>query len=226
MMTERLQPAALVQNKLLAALPADELARWQPNLEQVELKVGQVLSESGNAPAYLYFPTTAIVSLLYVTRDGASSEVAVVGRDGAVGIALVMGGNATPSQAVVHSAGQALRVRAQLLKDEVLKAGPLMFMLLRYAHELMAQVAQTAACNRYHSIDQLMCRRLLMGLDRSRGAELKMTHELLANLLGVRREGVSAAAHKLRREGVIDYSRGNIVVMDRQRLQRRTAECR
>ena len=212
-------------NQLLAALPDAAWARWQPHLEPVDLAVGQVLCESGNAPAFVIFPTTAIVSLLYVTRDGATAEVAVVGNDGVVGISLVMGGNATPSQAVVQSAGQGYRLRAQAVKNEVQQAGPVLQMLLRYAQDLIAQVAQTAACNRYHSIDQLMCRRLLMGLDRSTSDELVMTHELLANLLGVRREGVTAAAHRLQQAGAIRYSRGRIVVVDRQGLEMRSGVC-
>ena len=212
-------------NQLLAALPDAAWARWQPHLEPVDLAVGQVLCESGNSPAFVIFPTTAIVSLLYVTRDGATAEVAVVGNDGVVGISLVMGGNATPSQAVVQSAGQGYRLRAQAVKNEVQQAGPVLQMLLRYAQDLIAQVAQTAACNRYHSIDQLMCRRLLMGLDRSTSDELVMTHELLANLLGVRREGVTAAAHRLQQAGAIRYSRGRIVVVDRQGLEMRSGVC-
>ncbi len=212
------------QNQLLAALPDTEWRRLQPFLEMVELPLGQVLSESGRIPAYVYFPTTAIVSLLYMTENGASSEIAVVGNDGVVGIPLFMGGNATPSQAVVQSAGQGYRLRAQLVKDEVDRAGPVLHMLLRYTQTMIAQVAQTAACNRYHSIDQLMCRRLLLGLDRLSSDVLVMTQELMANLLGVRREGVTAAALKLQQAGVIRYSRGHIVVLDRQRLEQRTCE--
>jgi CRP-like cAMP-binding protein len=172
----------------------------------------------------VYFPTTAIVSLLYLTQDGACSEIAVVGNDGVVGISLIMGGNATPSQAVVQSAGQGYRMRAQVAKDEVDLAGSALMLLMGYTQSLMAQVAKTAACNRYHSIDQLLCRRLLLGLDRLPSDGMKMTQELLANLLGVRREGVTAAAHKLQRAGVIRYSRGNIDVLDRQRLQQGSAE--
>ena len=206
-------------NQLLAGLGDAEWGRWLPYLEAVDLPLGQVLSESGRAPAYVYFPTTAIVSLLYVTEDGASSEIAVVGKDGVVGISLVMGGNATPSQAVVQNAGRAYRLRAQAVKEEVDRAGPVLMMLLRYTQTLMAQVAQTAACNRYHSIDQLLCRRLLMGLDRLPSAAMVMTQELLANLLGVRREGVTAAALKLQQAGVIRYSRGRIDVLDRSGLE-------
>lgn len=210
------------QNLLLAGLPEAEWSRWQPCLEPVQLSLGQVLSESGRAPAYVYFPTTAIVSLLYMTQDGASSEIAVVGNDGVVGISLFMGGNSMPGEAVVQSAGQGYRLRAQAVRDELDHAGPVLKMVLGYTHALMAQVAQTAACNRYHSIDQLMCRRLLMNLERLPSAAMVMTQELLANLLGVRREGVTAAALRLQHEGVIRYSRGHIDVLDRQRLQQHT----
>ena len=209
-------------NQLLHALPAEEWARWQPYLESVELTLGQVLSESGRTPAYVYFPTTAIVSLLYMTEDGASSEIAVVGNDGVVGISLFMGGNTTPSQAVVQSAGQGYRLRAQQVTSEVDRGGVVLQMLLRYTQTLIAQVAQTAACNRYHSIDQLLCRRLMMGLERLPSDALVMTQELLASLLGVRREGVTAAALRLQQAGVIRYSRGRIDVLDRQLLQQRS----
>jgi CRP-like cAMP-binding protein len=225
MNTPRCQPARATDttnprdNQLLAGLGEAEWGRWQPYLERVDLALGEVLSESGHTPSYVYFPTTAIVSLLYVTQDGASSEIAVVGKDGVVGISLFMGGNATPSQAVVQSAGQAYRLRAQAVREEVDRAGPVLMMFLRYTQTLIAQVAQTAACNRYHSIDQLLCRRLLMGLDRLPSAAMVMTQELLANLLGVRREGVTAAALKLQQAGVIRYSRGRIDVLDRGRLE-------
>ena len=211
-------------NQLLRDLPDQEWERWQPYLESVDLSRGQVLSESGRTPAYVYFPTTAIVSLVYMTEDGASSEIAVVGNDGVVGISLFMGGNTTPSQAVVQSAGQGYRLRAQQVTGEVERGGAVLQMLLRYTQALMAQVAQTAACNRYHSIDQLLCRRLLMGLERQRSDALLMTQELLASLLGVRREGVTAAALKLQQAGVIRYSRGRIDVLDRQRLAQRSGQ--
>ena len=211
-------------NLLLAGLPDAEWKRWQHELERVELQLGQVLSESGRAPAFVYFPTTAIISLLYRTRDGDSSEIAVVGKDGVVGVSLFMGGNSTPSEAVVQNAGHAYRLRAQFLKDEMGQSGPVLKILLGYAHALMTQVAQTAACNRYQSIDQLMCRRLLMGLERLPSEALTMTQELLANLLGVRREGVTAAALKLQRAGVIRYSRGHIAVLDRHMLQARSGQ--
>jgi CRP-like cAMP-binding protein len=213
------------KNQLLAALPDAEWDRWRAHLEPVDLALGRVLCESGSTPAYAYFPTTAIVSLLYTTNDGASAEIAVVGNDGVVGISLFMGGNATPSQAVVQSAGKSYRLRAQAVKNEIDRSGPALSMLLRYTQAVIAQVAQTAMCNRYHSIDQQLCRRLLVGLDRSATDELVMTQELAANLLGVRREGVTAAALKLQQAGVIRYRRGHIAVLDRQRLEQRTCEC-
>jgi CRP-like cAMP-binding protein len=213
------------QNQLLGALPEVEWNRWQPYLEPVELGFRQVLCDSRSTPAYVYFPTTAIVSLLYMTRDGASAEIAVVGRDGVVGIALFMGGDAKPSQAVVQSAGQGYRLRAQSVRNEIDRAGPVLKMLLRYTQAVITQVAQTAVCNRYHSIDQQLARRLLLGLDRSPSDDLVMTQELVASLLGVRREGVTAAAHRLQQAGVIRYSRGHISVLDRQRLEQRTCEC-
>ena len=189
------------------------------------MPLGQVLSESGRTQSHVYFPTTAIVSLVYMTQNGGSAEVAVVGNDGAVGISLFMGGNATPSQAVVQSAGKGYRLRAQLVKEALDCAGPVLAMLLRYTQAVISQVAQTALCNRYHSIDQQICRRLLLGLDRLPSDEMVMTQELLASLLGVRREGVTAAALKLQQAGVIRYSRGHINVLDRNRLEQRTCEC-
>ncbi len=207
------------ENHLLAKLPEAEWGRWAPCLERVDLLQGQVLSESGRAAAYVYFPTTAIVSLLYMTVEGESSEFAVVGKDGVVGISLFMGGNATPSHAVVQSPGWAYRLRAQAARDEIQRAGPVLMMMLQYTQDLMAQVTQTAACNRYHSIEQLLCRRLLLSLDRVPSRVLFMTQELLANLLGVRREGVTAAALKLQQAGLIRYSRGRIDVLDRKRLE-------
>ena len=213
------------QNQLLATLLDADWGRWQPHLELVDLPRGMVLCESGNVPAYAYFPTTAIVSLLSTTEDGASSEIAVVGNDGVVGISLFMGGDATPSRALVQGAGQGYRLRAQVIKNEANRGSPLLFMLLRYTQAMIAQVAQTAMCNRYHSIDQQLCRRLLLSLDRSSSDELAMTQEVLASLLGVRREGVTAAALKLQHAGVIRYSRGHISVLDRQRLEQRTCEC-
>ena len=223
----RSETSGLLQNHLLDSLgetASAELASWLPHLEPVELCFGQVLCESGVTPAYAYFPTTSIVSLVYLTQDGASAEIAVVGNDGMVGISIFMGGIATPNRAVVQSAGAGYRLRAQAVKDEALCAGPVLTVLLRYAQSLIAQVAQTAACNRYHSIDQLLCRRLLLGLDRLPSSQLAMTQESVSNLLGVRREGVTAAARKLQDDGVIRYSRGNIAVLDRPRLEARTCE--
>ena len=212
------------QNKLIAALPADAWLRWAGQLERVDLTLGQVLVEPGRTAEYVYFPTTAIVSLLYMTQDGESSEIAVVGNDGVVGISLFMGGESSPNWSVVQSAGQCYRLRGQTIKNEVERAGVVLMMLLRYTQAMMGQVAQTAACNRYQSIDQLLCRRLLLSLDRLQSHALVMTQELLANLLGVRREGVTAAALRLQQAGVIRYSRGKIVVLDREQLEQRTSE--
>lgn len=213
------------QNQLIAALPDVSLRRWQTFLGPVELVRGQVLCESRKTPSWVYFPTTAIVSLLYLTREGESAEIAVVGNDGVVGISMLMGGDASTSQAVVQSAGQALRLPMHVLKGEIEHGGPVLDLLLRYTQGVIAQVAQTAVCNRLHSIDQQLCRRLLLGLDRLPSNELEMTQELVSNLLGVRREGVTVAALKLQHAGVIRYSRGHIVVLDRQRLERQACEC-
>ncbi|WP_394787092.1 Crp/Fnr family transcriptional regulator [Rhodoferax sp.] len=213
------------KNQLLASLSDAEWSRWQPYVEPVELALGQVLCEAGRTPQYVVFPTTAIVSLLYVTEDGESSEVAVVGNDGVVGISLFMGGGTTPNRIVVQSAGQGYRLSAQVVKAEAQCGGPVLLMLLRYTQALMAQVAQTAACNRHHSIDQQLCRRLLQGLDRLQSDDLEMTQELAASLLGVRREGVTVAARKLQLAGIISYRRGHILVQDRKRLEQRTCEC-
>ena len=211
-------------NQLLASLPAVEAASWAVQLERVELCAGQVLSEPGSAPAHVYFPVTAIVSLLYTTADGDCSEVAVVGCDGLVGLSVFMGGNATPHQAVVQSAGWAWRLPARTVKAEINRSAAVLMMMLDYTQAFVAQVARTAACNRYHSIDQLLCRRLLLGLDRSASASLAMTQEGAANLLGVRREGVTSAALRLQQAGVIRYSRGQISVLDRSQLEARTRD--
>jgi CRP-like cAMP-binding protein len=212
-------------NQLLAALPAAEWQRWQPLLEWVELPLGQVLYESGRPMSHVYFPTTAIVSLLYVMESGASAEIAVVGNEGLVGIALFMGGETTPSRAVVQSAGEGFRLRAQVIKEEFNNSSPVMHLLLRYTQALITQMAQTAVCNRHHSLDQQLCRWLLLSLDRLHGSELKMTQELIANMLGVRREGVTEAALKLQGAGLIRYARGHISVIDRPGLEERTCEC-
>ena len=212
-------------NQLLAALPAAEWERWLPQLESVEMPLGQVLYESGTTLSHVYFPLTAIVSLLYVMENGASAEIAVVGNEGIVGISLFMGGESTPSRAVVQSAGHGFRLKAQTMKDEFNRAGPVLHLLLRYTQALITQMAQTAVCNRHHSLDQQLCRWLLLSLDRLQGNDLVMTQELIANMLGVRREGVTEAALKLQKVGLIRYSRGRISVLDRVGLEERTCEC-
>jgi CRP-like cAMP-binding protein len=213
------------ENHLLAALPDVEWQRWQPQLERVEMPLGQVLYESGGTLSHVYFPTTAIVSLLYVMESGASAEIAVVGNEGIVGISLFMGGDSTSSRAVVQSAGLGLRLKAQIMKDDFNRAGPVLHLLLRYTQALITQMAQTAVCNRHHSLDQQLCRWLLLSLDRLQGNELVMTQELIANMLGVRREGVTEGALKLQNAGLIRYARGHISVLDRDGLERRTCEC-
>ena len=212
-------------NHLLAALPAAEWARWLPELEPIKLPLGEVIYESGTQQTHIYFPTTAIVSLLYVMESGASAEIAVVGNEGAVGISLFMGGESTPSRAVVQSAGQGFRLRADVIKGEFNRSGPVMHVLLRYTQALITQMAQTAVCNRHHSLDQQLCRWLLLSLDRLHGNELVMTQELIANMLGVRREGVTEGALKLQKAGLIRYARGHITVLDRKGLEERTCEC-
>jgi CRP-like cAMP-binding protein len=213
------------KNHLLAALPQSDFLRWRPSLEPVDLPLGQVLHESGINMGQVYFPTTAIVSLLYVTESGASTEIAVVGNDGMVGIELFMGGGSTPCRAVVQSAGQALRLRASVLLEEFERSEAAMHLLLRYAQAMLTQMAQTAVCNRYHTIDQQLCRWLLLSLDRLESNKLAMTQELIAHMLGVRREGVTAAALKLQQAGLIRYARGHITVLDRPALEARTCEC-
>ena len=210
---------------MLAALPPAEWRRWLPQLETVDMPLGQVLYEAGGTLSHVYFPTTAIVSLLYVMENGASAEIAVVGKEGIVGISLFMGGESTPSRAVVQSAGRGFRLSAQLVRDEFDRAGSVLHLLLRYTQALITQMAQTAVCNRHHSLDQQLCRWLLLSLDRLQGSELVMTQELIANMLGVRREGVTEAALALQRMGLIRYSRGRITVLDRSGLERRTCEC-
>lgn len=212
-------------NQLLAALPDAELQRWMPHLECMELPLGQSLYESGTTLSHAYFLTTAIVSLLYVTEDGSSAEIAVVGNDGIVGIPLFMGGGSTPSRGVVQSAGYGFRLRAQALMQEFNASGPVMHLLLRYTQALITQMTQTAVCNRHHSLDQQLCRWLLLSLDRLQGSELIMTQELIANMLGVRREGVTEAAVKLQKAGLIRYARGHITVLNRQGLEQRSCEC-
>ena len=211
-------------NQLLAALPPGELQRWIPQLEHVEMPLGQVLYESGTTLSHVYFPTTSIVSLLYVMENGASAEIAVVGNEGIVGISLFMGGESTPSRAVVQSAGEGFRLPAQAIKEEF-KRAPVLHLMLRYTQALITQMSQTAVCNRHHSLDQQLCRWLLLSLDRLRGNELVMTQELIANMLGVRREGVTEAAGKLQDAQLIHYSRGRITVVDRPGLEAQACEC-
>ncbi len=213
------------QNHLLAALPDPVRERLLPHLEQVALPLGKVIYEPGDRLTHVYFPTDAIVSLLYVMENGASAEICVVGNEGLVGIAVFMGGESTSNRAVVQSAGLAWRLPGQRLKDEFDRHGELLLLMLRYTQSLITQMAQTAVCNRHHSIDQQLCRWLLLSLDRLTGNELNMTQELIANMLGVRREGVTDAAGKLQRLGVIEYSRGHIKVLDRPQLERLSCEC-
>jgi CRP-like cAMP-binding protein len=213
------------ENHLLAALPDAEAQRWLPQLERVDMPLGQVLYESGGTLSHVYFPTTAIVSLLYVMENGASAEIAVVGNEGIVGISLFMGGDSTSSRAVVQSAGLGYRLKAQIMKEDFNRAGPVLHLLLRYTQALITQMAQTAVCNRHHSLDQQLCRWLLLSLDRLQGNELVMTQELIANMLGVRREGVTEGALKLQQAGLIRYARGHISVLDRDGLQKRSCEC-
>jgi len=212
-------------NHLLAALPAADYERLLPDLELVPMPLGWAVYESGGHLGYLYFPTDCIVSLLYVMENGASAEIAVTGNDGLVGIALFMGGESTPSRAVVQSAGYAYRLRAAIMKKEFEHGGPLQHLLLRYTQALITQMAQTAVCNRHHSVEQQLCRWLLLSLDRLPSNELMMTQELIANMLGVRREGVTEAAGHLQTAGLIHYSRGHITVLDRPKLEHQVCEC-
>ena len=212
-------------NRLLAALPDADYQQLLPALEHVPMKLGQSVYESGGPQGYVYFPTTSIVSLLYVLADGATAEIAVTGNEGLVGISLFMGGETTPSRAVVQSAGGGYRLRGSLLKKQFERGGALQHLLLRYTQALITQMTQTAVCNRHHSIDQQLCRWLLLSLDRLADDKLVMTQELIADMLGVRREGVTEAAGKLQAEGLIEYSRGRITVVDRVRLERQVCEC-
>jgi CRP-like cAMP-binding protein len=219
------QSTDLRKNQLLSSLPESEWTRWSHLLERVEMPLGEVLYESGVTLNYVYFPLTSIVSLLYVMENGASAEIAVVGNEGIVGISLFMGGESTPSRAVVQSAGAGCRLPAEIIKSEFGRSGAVLHLLLRYTQALITQMAQTAVCNRHHSLDQQLCRWLLLSLDRLEGSELVMTQELIANMLGVRREGVTEGALKLQKAGLIQYSRGHITVLDRQGLEDRTCEC-
>jgi CRP-like cAMP-binding protein len=213
------------KNYLLAALTPAERARLDPHLKLVSMPLGEVVYESGDVLPYVYFPTDCIVSLLYVMRDGASAEIAVVGNEGMVGVALFMGGETTPSRAVVQSAGSAFRLTSMRLKDEFYRHGKTQLLLLRYTQALITQMAQTAVCNRHHPVEQQLCRWLLLSLDRVRSNELNMTQELIANMLGVRREGVTAAATKLQRLGAIRYRRGQMTILDRPKLEQLCCEC-
>ena len=218
-------PAVSTQNHLLDALPLGEMQRWLPLLESVDFSLGEVLYESGATLSHVYFPTTAIISLLYVMENGASAEIAVVGNEGIVGISLFMGGESTTSRAVVQSAGKGFRLKAQRMKKEFNRAGPVLHLLLRYTQALITQMSQTAVCNRHHSLDQQLCRWLLLSLDRLEGNQLVMTQVLIANMLGVRREGVTEGALKLQHAGLIQYSRGHITILDRAGLEKRSCEC-
>ena len=213
------------QNRLLAALPTAEFERLLPQLELVPMRLGDLLCESGDQLQHAYFPTSAIVSLHYVMESGATVEVAGVGNEGMLGISLFMGGDTTPSRAVVQSAGFGYRLRAGVLKGEFERGGPLQHLLLRYTQALITQMAQTAVCNRHHAIEQQLCRWLLLSLDRLPSNELTMTHELIADMLGVRREGVTEAAGKLQAAGLIHYNHGKITVLDRAKLEARVCEC-
>ena len=213
------------ENRLLAAMPDADYQALLPMLERVPMPLGQAVYESGGPQGFVYFPTSSIVSLLYVLADGATAEIAVTGNDGLVGIALFMGGETTPSRAVVQSAGYGYRLRASALKTEFSLGGNLQHLLLRYTQALITQMAQTAVCNRHHALDKQLCRWLLLSLDRLDSNELKMTQELIANMLGVRREGVTEAAGKLQAAGLIEYSRGRITVLDRPKLEAQVCEC-
>lgn len=219
------QPPSPQQNHLLGALSVEVQQRLSPHLELVMLPLGRVLYESGDVMRHVYFPADAIVSLLYVMESGASAEISVVGNEGLVGVALFMGGESTPSRAIVQSAGHAYRLPAQRMKDEFNRHGELLHLMLCYTQALITQMAQTAVCNRHHSIDQQLCRWLLLSLDRLPGNELMMTQELIGNMLGVRREGVTDAAGKLQKQGVIEYRRGHITVLDRAKLEHLSCEC-
>ena len=218
-------PHSPTQNHLLGALPAAEFERLSPDLELVPMPLGQALYESGGRLQHVYFPTTSIVSLLYVLENGASAEIAVVGNEGILGISLFMGGETTPSRAIVQSAGFGYRLKSQLLKNEFNRGGPVLRLLLRYTQALITQMTQTAVCNRHHSLEQQLCRWLLLSLDRLATDEVLMTQELIANMLGVRREGVTGAAGELQRAGLIRYSRGRIEVLDRPGLEKAVCEC-
>ena len=213
------------ENHLLAALPPEDYARLEPHLEMVPMPLGKVVYESGVQMRHVYFPTTSIVSMIYVMEDGSSAEIAIVGHEGIVGVSLFMGGETTPSRAVVQSAGEAYRLPGRILKDEFERGGKLQHLLLRYTQALLTQIAQTAVCNRHHTLDHQFCRWLLLSMDRLPSNKLIMTQELIANMLGVRREGVTEAAGNVQKAGLIEYHRGQITVLDRPGLEARVCEC-
>ena len=213
------------QNHLLASMSQNEWNQLEPDMEEVDFSLNQVLCESGKTPAYIYFPTTAIVSLLYMTENGASSEVAVVGNDGAVGMSLFFSGSNSPNQALVQTAGKGYRMRAQAAKNAIHPDGAMLNILLRYLQAMITQVTQTAVCNRHHTVDQQLSRRLLLSLDRLPSNQIAVTQETLASMLGVRRESVTDAALKLQNAGIISYKRGLITVLDRKALESRSCEC-
>ena len=219
------RPLEREKNQLLAMLPAEEYERLLPNLGHVSFALGEVVYESGAQMSYIYFPTTAIISLLYMMENGSSAEMGVAGNDGLVGIALFMGGNTVPNRAVVQSAGEALRMKSKVLQDEFARGGTFQRLLLRYTQALMTQMSQTAVCNRLHTIEQQLCRWLLLSHDRLNSDKLVMTQELIANMLGVRREGVTLAAQRLQETGLISYVRGRIHILDRRGLEATVCEC-
>lgn len=219
------RPTEPVENRLLAALPRDEYERLLPSLQQVSFSLGEVVYEFGGQLDYVFFPTTSIVSLLYTMENGSSAEMGLTGNDGVVGIALFMGGGTMPNRAVVQSAGAAIRMRAKVLQDEFALGGKFQYLLLRYTQALITQISQTAVCNRLHSVEQQLCRWLLLSHDRVKADELIMTQELIADMLGVRREGVTVAAGHLQDVGAISYVRGHILILDRQKLEETVCEC-
>jgi len=219
------QPVNTIENRLLAALPEASLTRLRPHLELVPLKLGQILYESGGRMTHVYFPTNSIISLLYLMENGTTAEIGVTGYEGVVGIALFMGGDTTPNRAVVQSAGDAYKMKAKALQAEFVMGGAFQQLLLRYTQALITQISQTAVCNRLHSVEQQLCRWLLLSYDRLHSNKLVMTHTLIANMLGVRREGITIAARHLQQERVISYVRGTITLLDRPELEARVCEC-
>ncbi|HTG94579.1 MAG TPA: Crp/Fnr family transcriptional regulator [Pyrinomonadaceae bacterium] len=224
-MSVSVKPTIPSENRLLAALPFEEYERLLPSLQQVSFSLGEVVYEFGGHLDYVYFPTTSIVSLLYTMANGSSAEMGLTGNDGVVGIALFMGGGTMPNRAVVQSAGAAIRMKAKVLQDEFALGGKFQYLLLRYTQALITQISQTAVCNRLHSVEQQLCRWLLLSHDRVKTDELIMTQELIADMLGVRREGVTVAAGRLQDEGAISYVRGHIKILNRQRLEETVCEC-